>query len=200
MSTGRKPGRRPGDPEVTRQAILAAARSVFSDAGFERATIRGIASRAGVDPALIHHHFGAKQELFIAAHQLPFDPAQLIESLQEVPPEQRGEQIVRMYLNVFGLPDSPALSLLRAATTNESAARMLREFLQAVLLDNAVALTNATDARLRVALIGSHMIGVLFARNVVGVPELSERSVEELVTVLAPTVDRYLNTPDLSVG
>lgn len=200
MSAGRKPGRRPGDPEVTKQAILAAARSVFSDVGYDRATIRTIARRAGVDPALVHYHFGAKQELFSAAHQFPYDPVQLIKSIDEVPVGQRGEYVVRMYLTMFGLRDSPALSLLRTAATNENAARMLREFLQAVLLDNAGAMTKAPDARLRVALIGSHMIGILFARYIVAVPELSEPSVEHLVSVLAPSVDRYLNAPDLSAG
>ena len=198
MSTGRKTGRRPGDPEVTKQAILAAARSVFSDVGFERATIRRIAGSAGVDPALIHHHFGAKQDLFVAAHQLPFDPAQLIEVLEGVPKEQRASEVVRLYLSAFGAPGSPALSLIRAAATNENAARMMREFLDAVLSENASALEVGPDARLRVALIGSHMIGVVFAREVVGLSELSTRDNEELVAVLSPTVDRYLRAPDLS--
>ncbi|NIR34980.1 MAG: helix-turn-helix transcriptional regulator, partial [Actinobacteria bacterium] len=70
----RKPGRRPGDPGVTRAAILDAARAVFGELGFERATIRRIAASADVDPGLVLHYFGTKQGLFAAAHELPFDP------------------------------------------------------------------------------------------------------------------------------
>ena len=198
MTVKRKAGRRPGNPDVTKRAILEAARAVFGESGFERATIRSIAARAGVDPALVHHHFGAKQDLFVAAHELQVDPASMIVSLAEVPRAEIAQQIVRLYLTVFGGKESPALSLLRAAATNENAARMLREYLEHVLLSNASALTDKPDARLRVALIGSHMMGVIFAREVVGVPEISDPQVEDLVRVLSPMVDRYLNAPALA--
>ena len=85
MTVERRPGRRPGDPAVTKQAILEAAREVFGEYGFDRATIRAIGARADVDPALVHHHFGSKHSLFIAAHQLPVDPAQLIAGLATFP-------------------------------------------------------------------------------------------------------------------
>ncbi|HKQ01335.1 MAG TPA: helix-turn-helix domain-containing protein, partial [Actinomycetes bacterium] len=53
--TGRS-GRRPGRPD-TRRAILAAARELFADKGFDHTSIRTIATAAGVDPALVHHYF-----------------------------------------------------------------------------------------------------------------------------------------------
>ncbi len=68
-------GRRPGNPAITRQSILEAARATFARAGYERATIRAIASAAAVDPALVHHYFGTKEELFVAAHEIPISPA-----------------------------------------------------------------------------------------------------------------------------
>ncbi|MEQ4714939.1 helix-turn-helix domain-containing protein [Nonomuraea sp. B19D2] len=40
------------------------ARALFAEVGFERATIRAIAKRAEVDPALVMQYFGSKQELF----------------------------------------------------------------------------------------------------------------------------------------
>ena len=67
-------GRRPGNPD-TRQAILAAARTAFAERGFDGASIRHIAAAAGVDPALVHHYFGTKDQLFLAAMQAPIDPA-----------------------------------------------------------------------------------------------------------------------------
>ena len=65
----------------TRQAILEAARAEFGARGFDHATIREIAARAGVDPALVHHYFGAKDHLFEAALVLPADPAALFSKL-----------------------------------------------------------------------------------------------------------------------
>ncbi|HEX2418275.1 MAG TPA: helix-turn-helix domain-containing protein, partial [Micromonosporaceae bacterium] len=70
-------GRRPGKPD-TRQMILAAARDVFAEWGYDRASIRGIAAQAGVDPALVHHYFGNKDSLFQAAIQSPIDPGELL--------------------------------------------------------------------------------------------------------------------------
>jgi AcrR family transcriptional regulator len=198
MTSESKPGRRPGDPAVTKQAILDAARELFGELGFDRATIRAIAARAGVDPALVHHHFGSKQSLFVAAHQLPVDPAEVIAGLVTLPRGELAPHIVRAYLTTFGTPGSPALSLVRAAATNEAAASMLREFITKALLRNASKLVPYPDARLRVVLLASHLIGVVVARAVVGLPEVKDCDVEELVVLLSPMVDRYLNAPDLT--
>ncbi|MCW3035952.1 MAG: transcriptional regulator, TetR family, partial [Actinobacteria bacterium] len=53
-----------------RAAILAAARAAFVEEGYERPSLRGIARRAGVDPALIHHYFKGKADLFTEALKL----------------------------------------------------------------------------------------------------------------------------------
>ena len=197
MSAKRGRGRRPGDPEVTKQSILTAARQTFGEAGFDRATMRQIATLAGVDPALIHHHFGTKQELFAAAHEFPVSPVELIKQVALLPREQRAEAIVRVYLTVLGAPESPALSLIKAATTNDAAAQMMREYIGSVLLDNAPLLIEFPDARLRIALVGSHMIGVIVARSVIGLPEMDQIEVEELIPMLVPMVERYLFEPNL---
>lgn len=198
MSSKRGPGRRPGDPEITKKSILDAARDVFGELGYDRATMREIAAIAGVDPALIHHHFGTKQELFAAAHELPINPSKLFREIAGLSREDRAEAIVRLYLTVLGAPGSPALSLVRAAATNDAAAAMLREFLVSILLDNAPRLIEFPDARLRIALLGSHMIGLVLARSILGLPEVSDADVEDLVPILVPMVERYLYAPDLT--
>src|SRR3954467_2983932 len=53
--------------EVTKAAILAAARERFAADGYERATIRAIASDAEIDPAMVMRYFGSKEKLFAAA-------------------------------------------------------------------------------------------------------------------------------------
>lgn len=192
----RKPGRRPGDPQVTRRAILTAARALFADVGFERATIRAIASSAQVDPALVHHHFGSKRDLFAAAHDFPANPEMILDQVAAGPREEIGERVVRFYLTAMSQPGAPPVSLLRAAATNEGAARMLREFIEDVLLGNAERFCDFPDARLRVALVGSHMIGVVFARTMVGLQDLADADVDSLVAAVAPTIQRYLTDPD----
>lgn len=49
---------------VTRERILAAALSVFAEEGFSHATVRAIASRAGITDAAIYYHFATKEDLF----------------------------------------------------------------------------------------------------------------------------------------
>src|SRR5688572_4944269 len=97
MSTTRPrrgPGRRPGATD-TRGEILAAARTEFADNGYDGATIRGIARTAGVDPALVHHYFGGKEQVFVAAMALPFDPAVELPKVLAGDPRQRGERATR---------------------------------------------------------------------------------------------------------
>lgn len=197
MSSSGRTGRRPGNPEVTKQAILDAARTAFGELGYERATIRVIARRAGVDPALVHHYFGTKQTLFASAHELPFNPAELIARIATAKPENLGKEIARLYLTVVGAPDSPVLSLIRAAATNEAAARMMREFIEDLLLRSAANWIDAANARLRLTLVGSHMIGVVFARSIVGIPTLVALDVGTLIEAIGPTIDRYLMDPAL---
>ncbi len=193
----RRQGRRPGDPEVTRQAILTAARRRFGEVGFEQATIRTIAERAGVDPALVIHHFKNKATLFAAANELPFNPTDLLTDIALRPREQRGELITRAYLTMMATPDGPGLSLMRSAASNHSVAVMLREFIEHTVHHHAVSLTDRPDAPLRAALVASHLVGVAFVRCVVQLPEIADLTMDDLIALVAPTVQRYLDDPAL---
>jgi AcrR family transcriptional regulator len=61
------PHKRHYDAAASRQALLQAAAELFDERGYERATIREIGERAGVDPALIARYFGGKEGLYLAA-------------------------------------------------------------------------------------------------------------------------------------
>lgn len=189
-------GRRPGDPEVTRRAILEAARATFARAGYEQATIRAIASRAKVDPALIHHHFGTKQELFVAAHELPFSPA-AVRAVLEGSGGTLGERVTRLYLGAAFTEGGPFESLVRAAMTNPTARAMLRGFVEHGVLDALAPYLGTPDARFRIMLAGSHLMGIFMARRVLGVDVLREAELDRLVQAVGPTIDRYL-TGDLA--
>lgn len=188
-------GRRPGESGA-REAILAAARALFAELGFERATIRAIARRAEVDPALVHHYFGTKDDLLVAALQLPVDPATILAGVADQP--STGVAIVR---RVLGLWDDPALrpsllALLRTAVSHERAATVLREVFQRTLLAHIGAIARPDDPARRAALAVSHVAGLLIARHVFRVPPLATEPPERVAATVGPVLDHYL-TGDL---
>jgi AcrR family transcriptional regulator len=189
-------GRRPGGSE-TRQAILRAARAAFGDAGYDGATIRGIAAAAGVDPALVHHYYGSKDTLFAAAMTLPFNPAEILPRLLGPGVDGLGERILRMFLAVWDSPEmvSPFFAVLRGAMSHERSAAMLREFITAEVLGKVVDALDVERPELRAALMGSQLIGLGMARYVVKVPPLPDATHDELVAAVAPTLQRYLTGP-----
>jgi len=184
-------GRRPGDPDVTRRAILEAASATFAEAGYEQATIRAIAARAGVDPSLVHHHFGTKEDLFVAAHEFPISPGQVAAALRDPGSEPLGERITRLYLRAaFG---EGLESLIRSAMTNPTARTMLREFVERGILDTLEGELKGDHARLRIGLAASHLIGLFIMRRVVGIDVIRDADEDTLVAIVGPTVGRYLS-------
>jgi len=185
-------GRRPGDPNVTREEILAAARAAFADSGYESATLRRIAARAGVDPSLIVHYFGSKERLFAVAHDLPVDPGQISSVIGDGPASEMGSRVARFALGGPVVDGSSVVSLMRAASTHESAAVMLREFVDRAMIDPVAGMIEGPEARRRVALVASHVLGVLFSRYVVGLEEMTDASVDDLVAELGPIFQAVL--------
>jgi AcrR family transcriptional regulator len=190
----RRPGRRPGNPD-TREAVLAAARTAFAERGYDAATIRGIATAAGVDPALVHHYFGNKDKLFLAAVEAPADPDELLPVVLASPPEELGAAVVGLVLRLWDGPARPAgLALLRSAVSNEWTAKLLREFLVSKVLRRVVS-TLGFDPDVRAArasLVATQIIGLVMARYVLRLEPLASASPESLVAAIGPTVQRYL--------
>jgi AcrR family transcriptional regulator len=186
-------GRRPGDSK-TREEILAAARAAFAEDGYDGSSIRGIARRAGVDPSLVHHYFGGKEELFLAAVQLPGRMLDEVDSLMGKEVDELGEAIVRTYLSVWEGDDGggPMMAILRSAASNEQAASMLRAGVTHFVLERLAGKLEAPDARLRVSLVGSQIVGLAFARYIVRVEPLASADPATIVAAVAPTIQRYL--------
>jgi AcrR family transcriptional regulator len=175
--------------------VLAAARAAFADRGFDGATIRGIATAAGVDPALVHHYVGSKDALFLAAVEAPADPAELVPEILEAPRDELGAAVVRMALRLWDGPaQAGGLALLRSAVNNEWTAKLLREFLVSRVLRKVVA-TLGFDPDVRAArasLVASQLIGMVMARYVLRLEPLASASAESIVAAIGPTVQRYL--------
>ena len=126
----RRSGRRPGESSA-RGDILAAATAAFAESGYDRATIRDIAARAGVDPALVIHYFGSKDALFAEVLQLPCGRARCSHGPRPPAPGRIGETVVRTFLEAWEPPEQRVrlTAMLRSATTNETAMRILRDLL-----------------------------------------------------------------------
>ncbi len=193
--------RRPGRPsgaregaERTRADILAAARTAFSEHGYQRTTIRAVAAAAGVDSALVHHYFGTKDALFLAAMQMPLNPEVIIAEAITGDPAEVGERLVRGFLRIWGDPvmRQPLLILLRSAIDGEGGAELLRGFVSdAVVRRVSEGLSQPVDP-LRVTAAASQLIGLAIVRYVVGLEPLASASDEEVVALVGPVVQGHL--------
>ncbi|SDT81388.1 TetR/AcrR family transcriptional regulator [Actinoplanes derwentensis] len=190
----RRTGRRPGNPD-TREAILEAARGAFAEKGFDGASIRAIATGAGVDPALVHHYFGTKDKLFLAAMNSPLDPLDVIGEALAGERGEMGSRVVRAFLHIWDGPRGAAgVALLRSAVGNEWTARLFREFVLTQVLRRAVPRLglDPEQGQLRMTLAGSQLVGMAMARYVIKVEPLASAPSEALVAAIGPAVQRYL--------
>jgi AcrR family transcriptional regulator len=209
---GRAAGRRAGD-SGTREAILTAARRRFAAHGYDAATIRSIAAGAAVDPALVHHFFGSKEQLFVAAMRLPFAPGEMITAAlapgSRAPGVSAGEQLIRTALRAWDDPAvrSTFLGLLRSALTSEQAARMLREFVAETILGPVARAARADgpadggagaaaagdpDAEYRAGMVASQVLGLAVTRFVLALGPVAAASPDDLAATIGPTLQRYL--------
>lgn len=193
--TRRRTGRRPGEHSA-REDILDAARRAFGERGFAGATLRAIAADAGVDPALVLHYYGNKADLFAAAVRLPLTPSDSFAVLEPVDRDDLGEAILRLVLAVWENPATLAawLGLIRSATTDDDAARLLRDLVTSVITDRMGELLHLddADAAYRVSLAGSQIVGLGIARHVLRLEPLASAPTTELISAVAPTLQRYL--------
>ena len=194
---GRRTGRRPGSVD-TRGRILAAAREAFADRGFEGATVREVATRAGVDAALVHHYFGSKQRLFVAAMEFPVDVGLVFAGLAVGPRDNLGERMVRTIVEIW---DRPAvrpliLGIARSASTDPTAAAMFRGVLVGGPLRAIARVLDTPDADLRATLVGTQLVGLAMARYVARLEPVASMDPATLAALIGPTLTRYL-TGDL---
>jgi len=177
-----------------RSLVLAAARELFSEVGFDRTTMRAVAARAGVDPALIHHYYRNKDGLLTATLMPPAAAAQLLTGAFE-DPDNAGEELVRRVIDVWETHlevREQMAAMLRTGLSHEHAAELLRDTHRTFVLA-AVGSAVAEDRReLRAALIGCHLAGLLLARYLLRVPGLTAATPAELVATVGPVIQHYL--------
>ena len=191
-------GRRPGS-EDTRSQVLGAARALFAQRGFAGTSIRAVAGEAGVDPSLVHHYFGSKEQLFRAALEMPIDPEALVAQIVAEGPGEAPRRLVETFVRVWDSPDTgPAMvSFLRRILADEQSTDLIRDFIGAALLRTAAnQLLDGVDraeAERRIGLVVSQMLGLVVLRTVLRVEPLASMPPEQLIADVAPTIARYLH-------
>ncbi len=192
----RRRGRRPGGTD-TRAALLTAAREVFSEQGYDGATVRAIARRAGVDAAMVNHWFGGKEALFAeAVLRLPFNPQALIAALLTGDPHDLGERIVRTFLTNWDTQGGGVFAaLVRSVAGHERVANALREFFLRNIFGQLADAVSGDHRDLRANLVASQMIGLGLVRYVARFDPVATADVEVVARAVGPTLQRYLSGP-----
>ncbi len=191
-STARRRGRRPAGQD-TRTALVEAARAVFAENGYDGATVRAIATRAGVDAAMVNHWFGSKEGLFAhAVLELPFDPLELQQALRDGPDDDLGERIVRTFVTRWDSAGGGVfVALIRSIASYEQAGHVLRAFFQR-FFSGLISALGSDRVPLRMNLCASQMVGLGMIRYVAKFEPVATEDVEVLVRAVAPNLQRYL--------
>ncbi|MCP3421759.1 TetR/AcrR family transcriptional regulator [Nocardioides pinisoli] len=196
MSARTSRGRRPGAPD-TRAEVLAAARASFAEKGFRGTTIRAVGAAAGVDPALVHHYFGSKDDLFLAALEMPVDPREVLAPVVAQGPDGAGERLLRTFLSVWDDPDMQVrlLAVVRSVLTDDGGT-LLKEGFIPVVVGPVLAQLVADRPDVRIPLVTSQVVGLIVMRYVIAFPPMAQMPAEDLVARVGPVLQHYL-TGDL---
>ena len=192
-TTGEQPMSRDERRKRTEAAILEAARALFAEAGFERATIRAVAAAAGVDPALVMQYFGSKEGLFAAAAKWSDDSQTVMTASREQVPAAALHDMIEKF---EGSGDrEAAVALMRNCLTHPEASRIMRDD---VMCERAAAIATTIggdEAQLRASLLGACMIGLGMARYVLELPGLADASREDVVRLMEPALRALVDPP-----
>jgi len=190
MTTPR-PGSRAEQRRRTEARILDAATQVFFSAGYERATIRAVASAAGVDAGLVMHYFGSKQELF----RRVIDAAPVPEISGA--PGQAADQLLASLADRLANEPVASLTLMRSMLTNPEAASAASAAIARYQAQIARAIPG-DNADLRAAIISAVTLGIMVSRHLIKSDELASADPEQVIRLLRPCMLSLAASPDHS--
>jgi AcrR family transcriptional regulator len=172
----------------TETRILTAARQLFAELGYDRTTIRAVASAAGVDAGLVMHYFGSKDQLFSRAAELPAD------QFPTGTPEQLAEALLTSLANRLDSEPVASLAVLRSMLTNTDAAERYRAAAEPQLGQITAAIPTA-DAELRASLLSAIVHGVIIERYLLRLSRLSAASPVQIIDLLRPCFQTLATPP-----
>jgi len=167
---------------ATETRILDSARELFAEKGFDRTTIRAVATAASVDPALVMQYFGSKRELFPQAVQA--FPAPPMTSDTDAVVDQL---LTTLGLKLGGLPEG-TLAMLRSMLTDPAAADHVRDALGRQIDSIGATLPASEDPELRAALVVTTLLGITIGHQFLGLPVLRDASADHIAALLRPAV------------
>ena len=169
-------GRRPGGAD-TRGVICRAALTLFSTVGYDKVSLRAIARAADVDPALIHHYFASKSDLFAeTVLDLPLDADRLVTEVLAGPRDRIGPAAVAAFLAAYDAPDGGrerSTAILRSAIAQDAVQRPLSEFMTKEVFGAIAERLGHSDFKLRGQLAVSLVLGMALARYILRLPTLA---------------------------
>lgn len=185
----------------SRDDILAATRGVFTDTGFQGATIKAIADAAGVDSKLVHYYFGTKRDLFSTVIAEAFRSQNLLDSIADAPDQavpSLGTMYVRTVLTAIKDPHiGPTfLGLVRNLGVHEESRRIFLDFVTTEVIAPLAPKMRGETPELSISLVGTQLLGLIIARHVLAVPAIADADVDSLAARVGPTLDRYLGIVD----
>lgn len=179
--------------EQSKQRILQFARELFNEHGYDRTTVRAIATAAGVDPAMVFYFFGTKQGLFSAVVEMSGTVPPAIDSIFAGGLDGIGERVVRTLVENLDKSDrTPLVMLTRSAPGDPRSEALLREFIDREITGRLAALLDTPDAALRAGMVNVQILGLAVARYIVHLEPIASASVDELVATFGPLVQHCL--------
>ena len=178
----------------TEATILDAARELFSECGYERATIRGVASRAGIDPALVMQYFGSKEGLFAAAARWGHEDDTVTGARREDVPRAALHDLLEKFEGA-GSDREAAIALMRSCLTHPEASRIMRDEVICEKSTVVAQTLGGDDAELRAGLIGAVLVGLAMSRYLLEIPALAGASREDLERLLGPALHALVDPP-----
>ncbi|AQZ68251.1 Transcriptional regulator, TetR family [[Actinomadura] parvosata subsp. kistnae] len=194
-SSPARPGRWRTGAE-SKQRILDAARALFREHGYGGTTVRAVAARAEVDPAMVFYFFGSKQGLFAAAVELSAQVPPAIESIFAGGLDGIGERIVRTLVeSIDASGRTPLAMLTRSARADDQSETLIREYIDREITGRVAALLGTPDATVRAGMVNVQLLGLTVARYIVRVEPIASSSVDELAGWFGPLVQHCLTGP-----
>lgn len=185
--------RRTRNPDLRKNKILTAAAQAFSERGYRDATLRYIATRAGVSHGLVVRHFGSKEALFLAAVPGTRDLADVAAGPLDTLPERIASSFVQRMEDSAGT--DPFVALLRSAAVDDTSAARLFEEMQASSIPVYRDLLGDEVAEAVMPLLGSLLIGVTFSRYVIRAGALATLDRDTLQLHLERSIRALLHDP-----
>lgn len=193
-AAARPRGRRPGHDD-TKGTIRNAAARLFHQEGYDKVSLRAVAREAGVDPALVHHYFTSKVDLFtLSVMGTTWDPADHLAEVLGGSPDQVGRRAARIFLELHDQPGYEEY-LEGLVPTQVTGSRAMTEMVAREVFVPVAAHFGHANAVLRAQLAATALLGAVVGRDTLRLPALAAASARTLAAPIGHTLQHYLVEP-----